>query len=171
MGKGQAPSSTAMEFSAAASKHTVSDGDLSDVLQQLKQMPGPTVIIMRGLPGSGKSTAAGHIAELFDAEVHATDSFFFKDGEYFFDPSKLKEFHALNQAAFQQSLEEGKAMVICDNTNTQRWEFEPYLAAANQHGYQPIIVEIVADPEEAAARCSHGVPLEAVRRMQARWEA
>jgi len=51
-----------------------------------------TLIIMRGLPGSGKSTKA----KLFAGEkglIYSTDDFFIIDGKYIYDPTKIVEYH------------------------------------------------------------------------------
>ena len=47
--------------------------------------------IVRGLPGSGKSTFAKSIAKPY--QVFEADQYFMKNGKYKFDPTKLKEAH------------------------------------------------------------------------------
>lgn len=52
--------------------------------------------IMRGIPGSGKSTIAKIIAG-DTGKIHSTDDFFYNPyGEYCFDPKLLKEYHEKN---------------------------------------------------------------------------
>jgi predicted kinase len=141
---------------------------------------------MRGIPGSGKSTVAERIAKGLEqhsffsrekgicsgkARIHSTDNYFMVDGEYRFDPTKLGEYHKTNFEAFKESVATGYPVVICDNTNTTKWEYERYQKAAEEAGY---IVSIISmphpEPEVAAERNSHGVPLEAIKRMLKRWE-
>jgi adenylate kinase family enzyme len=50
---------------------------------------------MRGIPGSGKSTTAKKLAGE-TGKIHSTDNYFMVDGEYKFDPSKIREYHEAN---------------------------------------------------------------------------
>jgi len=130
-----------------------------------------TAYIMRGLPGSGKSTVARQIAENRLSTIHSTDNFFMVNGEYQFNPSKLREYHAKNLAAFTKSCEDNTPVVICDNTNTQEWEYEQYIKAAEENGYCVAIVKMKHPSTIVAAeRNTHGVPLEAILRMLSRFE-
>lgn len=128
--------------------------------------------IMRGIPGSGKSTVASELAGE-SGVIHSTDDFFYDDGGvYRFDPNLLGRNHARNQAAFRESLSLGISPVVCDNTNSQRWEFEPYVELAKEQGYIVAVVSLShPDPDVAAARNVHGVSAEVIRRMINRWES
>ncbi len=128
--------------------------------------------IMRGVSGSGKSTLANHLAGL-DGIIHSTDSYFYdSNGEYQFDPSLLGDNHQKNYTAFRDSL--GKHdVVICDNTNTQEWEYEGYVRSAEAAGYQVVYVvlkPLLRDAKLYADRNTHGVPLDAIHRQIARFE-
>lgn len=126
--------------------------------------------IMRGVPGSGKSTAARLLAGS-EGVIHSTDDYFMVDGIYCFDPRQLKAYHEANYQAFCNSLTLGKQPVICDNTNTQRWQFARYAESARQAGY--IVAYITMkhpDPQKAANRNVHKVPEGVIRRMIDTWE-
>jgi len=128
------------------------------------------VYIMRGIPGSGKSTMARQLAG-DTGKIHSTDDYFMKDGKYAFDPNQLRRNHQLNFQAFKADLSLGVSPVIVDNTNTQKWEYENYTKAAEDAGYEVEVVQVPhIDPKLAAQRNTHGVPEESIRRMIARWE-
>ena len=124
------------------------------------------VIIMRGVPGSGLSTVAKAIAGNHGV-IHSTD-YFFTDasGKYIFDGSKLTTYHKMNYDCFLCSIQEGKELIIIDNTNIMRKDFRGYVDAANANGY--VVAEVwtpLPDPEVAAARNLQGVPLYTIERM------
>lgn len=153
-----------------------------------------TLVIMRGLPGSGKSTvaqsmAAGHI-EMGGQTVAicSTDSFFLnQDGEYVFDASKLGKHHGMNQYKANRYMFMGTEAVIIDNTNTTHKEMAPYKEMARDHDYE--VVEMLVGKENlfpeledasphayadyidiCVRRNTHGVPKEAIERMARRFE-
>jgi len=126
--------------------------------------------ILRGVPGSGKTELAELLAENHGA-IHSTDSYFFQNGIYVYNPALLAEYHERNFAAFRESLDSGIRMVICDNTNVQRRHYEKYAVAAEKKGYTVIIFSMKhPDPAVAARRNVHNVPESSIRRMIAEWE-
>ncbi len=132
--------------------------------------------IMRGIPGSGKSTVAKRIAEFFKndgdrAVIHSTDDLCMVDGEYQFDPELAGARHAQNLENFTDSLERGIPCVIVDNTNVSQAQYAPYWKAAKDAGYRPVFVELPHPPPLVAAnRNSHGVPIEVINKMILCWE-
>lgn len=96
------------------------------------------VLILRGLPGAGKSYYIQQcLSGLSKANyrIHSTDSFFIESGKYQFDENKLDEYHKQNLLAFERSLVEQLPLVICDNTNVKLWQIKPYTEAALKMGY------------------------------------
>jgi hypothetical protein len=96
----------------------------------------PTVFILRGVSGSGKSTLTAAIVGSLPAGVrHAicsADAYFVSpaDGCYRFDASRLKEAHEACRRAYDAALMDRVPVVIVDNTNTEQWQYAPYVAGA-----------------------------------------
>ena len=53
------------------------------------------LVLMRGLPGSGKSTKAKKIAGERGV-IYSTDDFFMVNGEYKYNPKMIVEYHENN---------------------------------------------------------------------------
>ena len=99
------------------------------------------VTILRGLPGTGKTTFA---QKQYDRNPKTTavvsaDLFFCKDGEYRFDAAKLTEAHEDCFRAFVLALSSDKVEhVIVDNTNVMIAELAPYVMYANAICYADV---------------------------------
>lgn len=135
-----------------------------------------TLYILRGLPGSGKSTLAKIICE--GSEEHtticSTDIFFVKDGQYKFDPTKLGWAHQQNKNKCYEAMKSGYGCIVIDNTNIKRADFKPYLDMAAERGFSVQEIIVGKFDEESikiyAARNTHGVPIEAIKRMAERFQ-
>lgn len=124
------------------------------------------VIIMRGLPGSGKST---WIQEQVIGRIvcSADDYHVGTDGVYRFDPGRAAQAHADCLRKFLLHLRTGSFVhLIVDNTNTTAWEIAPYYQAALAFGHKPKIIRMHCTFEEACFRNVHSVPVETIWRMQ-----
>tara|TARA_B100000482_G_C12493437_1_gene253624 strand:- start:127 stop:564 length:438 start_codon:yes stop_codon:yes gene_type:complete len=138
--------------------------------------------ILRGLPGTGKSMLAQALKDGAEkvkgySSIFSTDDFFMVDGEYQFDPTRLGEYHGNNLDEATSFMERCSpvpvARCIIDNTNTQHWEYAKYVEAAKRYGFLVQVITIDWDAKDIplyAERNSHGVPIEAIYRMAARWE-
>ena len=130
-------------------------------------------VILRGIPGSGKSTKARQIAEKHDGTVicSADDYFVGEDGVYRFDVNKIGQAHGACKRKFADALKARESVVIVDNTNTRHREYKDYVREAKNYGYEVKVIKIpLIDAELAAERNTHGVPLETIKKMIARFE-
>lgn len=118
------------------------------------------LILVRGLPGSGKSTFAKKRYPdyvLCEADHFQTDA----DGIYRYERSLAKEAHALCLARVKAHLAAGRSVVVA-NTFTTHKELEPYLAI----GHIPTNIWIM----QTQFKSIHGVPDQIIAAMRARWE-
>ncbi len=143
-----------------------------------------TLLILRGLPGSGKSTLCKErfpgltpfaLAPAGYSPVSVSADHFFTtlSGEYNFDITKLGEAHSTAQCQLVDALWAGRETVVLDNTNTQHWEFALARKLGQAFAYNVEIVEVFdggCTDEELAERNTHGVPLDVITKQRARWE-
>jgi len=137
------------------------------------------LIIMRGCPGSGKSTKANELAKQYKDEglvvvICSADSFFINNGNYTFDAKLLPKVHSLCQGKVCGAMEAEANIVIVDNTNVRRADYEHYINLAKLYGYniEEIVVGLFDEVSVQlyASRNIHGVPIESIRKMAARFE-
>ena len=130
--------------------------------------------ILRGCPGSGKSTLSRELKGE-TGRVFSTDDFFIRsDGEYAFDPKKVAGFHKRNQERARDAISEGHSPVVIDNTNTTAWEMRPYVEMGLRHGYRVEFREPSTPWRYEAAQLSerntHRVGIDTIRRMLKRFQ-
>jgi predicted kinase len=128
--------------------------------------------LVRGLPGSGKSTFANTITNEFS--VCEADKFFYdKEGNYNFDATKLRIAHewCKNQVEIRmkdnQLNEQFYPEIVVSNTFTQEWEMEAYYKLAERYGYKVFSI-IVENRHEGVNQ--HGVPDDKLQQMRERFE-
>jgi len=130
----------------------------------------PVLYIVRGLPGSGKST----VASTFGVEVAEADQFFInpETGFYDFDASKLSAAHDFCQAKAAKALEAGNSVAVA-NTFTQAWEMEPYLVMSEKFKARFVVVDVFDSgmtDQELADKNEHDVSDRIIHNMRLRWE-
>jgi hypothetical protein len=156
-----------------------------------------TLILIRGLPATGKSFRAKELALIFDATIVSADHYF-GDGEDYrknWSVEKLGAAHKQCQDLARKAVDEGKNVIV-DNTNVTRKDMKPYVDMATAANYEIEYVEPTSDwwiydvkpylgktdIESVAklnaslaklvelSKLTHAVPLEAFERMAQKWE-
>ena len=138
------------------------------------------VVMLRGVPGSGKSTEAHR---LFTEQgligwtvlTFSADDYFMRDGVYQFDWKKLGDAHGTCLRGFVMNLVSGRTspfdeVLVVDNTNLTMQELLPYVQLSKAFKVPFEIVTVMCDPALAAARNVHGVPLAKVYEMDKRMQ-
>lgn len=119
------------------------------------------LILIRGLPGSGKSTIA---KQLIGFKHYEADMFHMKNGIYCFDVANIKAAHNWCQNATYNSISKRENVVV-SNTFTQKWELEPYLEMCAEFNIEANILIAKGNWEN-----QHNVPQQVLQKMKNRWE-
>ena len=120
------------------------------------------LILVRGIPGSGKST----FAKLICNQHVEADMFFELDGEYKFDSSKLKQAHEWCKNKAEGWMKNGYNVAV-SNTFSQDWEMQPYFELAKKYGY---MVHSLIKENRHEGKNIHNVPEEKLEQMKNRFE-
>jgi len=130
--------------------------------------------IVRGIPGSGKSTFAKMLVGE-DFLVCEADKYFIdkETGEYNFDSTKIKEAHKFCQDTVESYMKDSLANdqfyreIAVSNTFTQEWEMRPYFELAKNYGYK--VFSVVVENRHGGTN-QHEVPEEVLTKMSERFE-
>ena len=120
--------------------------------------------IVRGIPGSGKSTFAKQLtSNVFEADHYFYDN----DGNYNFIPSEIKEAHKECQQFVRYAMESSIFKIAVSNTFTQEWEMQPYLDMAKENGYTVFTVVV---ENRHGGKNVHNVPEDKIQMMKDRFQ-
>jgi predicted kinase len=123
-----------------------------------------TLYIIRGLPGSGKTTLARTFA---GSNVCEADDFFTdEDYNYKFNAANLPFAHIYCQNKCKALMEQGVENIAVSNTSSRRWEFAKYIEFAQVNGYRVVEITMTGDTYANI----HQVPEVTIELMKARWE-
>ncbi|NWI19931.1 N4BP2 protein, partial [Crypturellus soui] len=145
------------------------------MMRKKMHLIGQVLVLLRGVPGSGKSFLARTLLEDNPGGIIlSTDDYFYKHGQYHYDASCLGEAHDWNRKRAKEAFEKRMSPIIIDNTNIQAWEMKPYVTLAQQFKYKVMFREPDTwwkfKPKELERRNIHGISKEKIKRMLERYE-
>ena len=126
------------------------------------------LILLRGLPGSGKSTFAKSLGGI---HIEA-DQYFMDNGVYKFDASQIKNAHnycqSQTRAWMSHNGEQIKTdKIIVSNTFTMEWEMDAYFEMAEEFGYQ--VFSLIVENRHEGVNV-HDCPEDKIEQMRNRFE-
>ncbi len=118
------------------------------------------MIMIMGVPGSGKTSKARKLKKLLSAYHFEADMFMVDEsGKYKFDPEKLGFCHDCCWNKTFAAMYAG-ATVIVSNTFIKAWERAPYFDLARQFGYDVLVIRM-----NTRYNSIHDVPKEKIEQM------
>lgn len=129
------------------------------------------LILLRGIPGSGKSTIGEIILynpNIPNQDVLSADNFFINEkGEYIFDISKIKEAHNDCQQKCAIKMRNEVLKIVVANTFTQEWEMDVYYEMAKRYHYR--VHSLIVENRHGNTNI-HNVPEEKITQMTERFQ-
>jgi predicted kinase len=131
------------------------------------------LILLRGVPGAGKSTVANSIWNEY--AVCEADKYFHNNetGVYEFDVTKLKDAHEWCRSQVEIRMKDNQVNpqfypeIVVSNTFTQEWEMQAYFDLANKYDYR--VVSLIVENRHGGENV-HGVPADKVQAMRDRFQ-
>jgi predicted kinase len=124
-----------------------------------------SLILVRGIPGSGKTTFAETIA--IGAPVISADDYFMQHGKYVFDKNKLGRAHLFCYNTTEGYMVGGKGRIFVANTFTTKKEMKPYYELAIKYGYT--VFSIIVENRHGSKNV-HDVPYGSLEAMRTRFD-
>ena len=127
-----------------------------------------TLYLIRGIPGSGKTTLAVHlcISMKHPPVLLEADKYFINtSGVYEFNPSKLSEAHNYCYSRAMENLIEGRDVIV-SNTSTTEKEVQRYQQLAEELGVN--FVSLIVENRHGGKNV-HGVPEAKIQQMKNRF--
>lgn len=125
--------------------------------------------IMRGLPGSGKTTTAKELAKLHNAVVYSADDFHIKNNIYHWDVSNAQHAHKMNKKRTIDALKSGIS-VYYDNINSTYRDFFQMAVIANKLGAKIEIIQPNTtwcnDAQQCHTKSTHNIDMEKMNSIQ-----
>jgi len=103
-----------------------------------------SLILLRGLPGSGKTSLAKILNEEGKYPVLSIDDYFTntETGAYKFEFEKNHLAYKSCEERTKALMKKGLKKIFLDNTFTLEWEMEPYFKMAAEFGYRVFVITI-----------------------------
>ncbi len=122
------------------------------------------LIILRGVPGSGKTL----LANLFETKaICCADDWHIKNGKYGWKHENATNAHRWCKRKCERFMVMGAKKIIVSNTNTTKKELEPYLNLGKKYNY---IVHTIVVENRHGSKNTHSVPDETLNQMKERFE-
>lgn len=126
----------------------------------------PTLYLVRGVSGAGKSTFAATLANSLGIAYYEADAFLVnREGEYTFNPELLHTAHSVCQSWVKKDLSRGFSVVV-SNTSTTEKEVKVYQDIAQQ--YEANFVSLIVENRNDTVSV-HGVPEEVLQKQRNRF--
>lgn len=129
-------------------------------------MSKPILYLIRGVSGAGKSTFAQRLWEAGVVDrVFEADDWFYSEGEYKFDATKLRAAHNVCQYNTYFSLKHGFSVAVA-NTSTTEKEVQTYKEIADDLNAH--FISVIIENRHGGVN-THGVPEEKIQQMKDRF--
>jgi cytidylate kinase len=127
-----------------------------------------SLVIIRGLPGSGKSTVSALLSEGGKYPVYGIDDYFTdENGRYQFDFKENYKAYSTCQSHVEQAMQAKKSKIFVDNVFSLEWEMVPYFELAKKYEYMVFVMTL---ENRHHGKNIHGIDEEQLEKMASKYK-
>lgn len=131
-------------------------------------MSQKSLILLRGLPGSGKTTLANLLSESNKYPVFSVDDYFTDtNGNYQFKFDENHFAYKLCEENTRKAMMESKEKIFLHNTFTIDWELETYFKLAKEFNYQ---IHVLTVENYHGTKNVHAISEEQIKKMTEKYK-
>ena len=116
------------------------------------------LFLIRGIPGSGKTSLAEDIAE----KICSADDYHIVNGEYVFNPAILHKAHAWCERKCERYMKCGVSKIAVANVFSKESHLKPYIELAYKYNYR--VYSIIVENRHGNVNI-HGVDEKTINKM------
>ncbi len=127
------------------------------------------LILLRGLPGSGKTTLAKILSENGKYPVYSVDDFFTNknNGDYQFEFDKNHLAYKQCEENVKKSMQQSSEKIFIDNVFSLEWELESYFKLAFEFNYRIFVCTV---ENRHKGKNIHNISQEQIEKMAAKYK-
>lgn len=130
-----------------------------------KELKTKTLILVCGVPGSGKSTIAAMYHDFMNFVHLENDMWYYINyGHYCWSHDNAILAYQWCQRRTEEYMKQGKNIVVA-NTFIKKSEREPYIRFADKYGYRVIMIKAMGNFKDI-----HDVPRDKIEKMRSEFE-
>lgn len=137
------------------------------------EIPSKLLVIIRGLPGSGKSLVAKLLTRSGGIAVSVDDFLTNPNGQYEFSKGNFIAAQEACRSFCRELMVSGQELIVLHNTMAQAWEAKDYFEMAQEHNYSTQIVSLYdngLNDTELSKRCIHFMPMHLIQKIRHKWD-
>ena len=131
----------------------------------------PTVFVLRGLPGTGKTTIAELLSAKLDAVVISSDNYWSESNP--FDTKKVNDSYKWSFERYKEYIKVKTPFIVVDQTNIKTFNYKHYVDYAQRNGYIAVIMILPHNhlsENEMSKRSSNKVSQLSIRKLKSAFE-
>ncbi len=136
-------------------------------------IPNKLLIIVRGLPSSGKTTIAKILTANHGVAISVDEFMTNPNGEYEFSKSSFIEAQRQCRDWCADLMKKETDLIVVHKTMAQSWEAEPYFEMAKDFGYLVQTLNLYdggLTDLELSNRSEHNMPVHLIQKTRHKWD-
>eukprot|EP01083_Nonionella_stella_P142199 439504_1 len=149
-------------FQQSPWRFSTSTQQSTEIISQVKSLSEPKVkefIILRGLPGAGKTAVAHRLGfevrgRRITPAICSADTYLPGDRSEH-EPAFVRDAHSQCRADFFSALKARAPLIVLDDVHERRWHYQMYMDFARSEGYTVRVVELRPYSSSDLWKCWH----------------